>query len=66
MAVASAYGVGKTALAAWIIHWIMDTRPDVKGTITANTFTQLEDKTWAAVQYWATIGLDVKRPIAIR
>ena len=36
----------------------MDTRPDAKGTITANTFTQLEDKTWAAVQYWARLKLN--------
>ena len=60
MAVASAYGVGKTALAAWIIHWIMDTRPDAKGTITANTFTQLEDKTWAAVQYWGKLKINAE------
>src|SRR5450755_4169170 len=30
----------------------MATRPDSRGTVTANTYVQLETKTWAAIQKW--------------
>jgi hypothetical protein len=33
----------------------MSTRPRAKGTVTANTFTQLDTKTWAAIQTWARL-----------
>jgi hypothetical protein len=52
MGASTGHGPGKTALTAWLVHWIMSTRPDCRGTITANTNDQLRDKTWAAVQYW--------------
>jgi hypothetical protein len=51
-AVSSGHGIGKSVLSAWIIDWIMSTRPNCKGTVTANTFTQLETKTWATLQQW--------------
>ena len=51
-AVSSGHGIGKSTLAAWLVDWIMSTRPHAQGTITANTFTQLETKTWAAVKRW--------------
>jgi hypothetical protein len=54
---ASGHDIGKTTFAAWITNWIKDTRPDSQGTITANTFTQLETKTWAAIKRWARLGL---------
>lgn len=50
--VSSGHGVGKSTLCAWLVNWIMSTRPHAKGSITANTFTQLETKTWAAIQTW--------------
>ena len=62
-AVASAYGVGKTALMAWLTCWLMDTRPDAKGTITANTSYQLETKTWAAIQAWGAMRLTADRTV---
>lgn len=53
----SGHDVGKTTMAAWISCWIKDTRPDSIGTVTANTFTQLETKTWAAIQKWTKLAL---------
>lgn len=55
--VASGHGVGKSAMVAWLVDWIMSTRPHCQGTVTANTFTQLETKTWAAVQRWTKLCL---------
>ena len=55
MAASSGHGIGKSTLVAWIVDWIMSTRPMSKGTVTANTFTQLKTKTWAAIQTWTKI-----------
>src|ERR1017187_3204700 len=54
-AVASGHGIGKSALTAWIVLWLMATRPDSRGTVTANTYVQLETKTWAAIQKWQAL-----------
>src|ERR1700722_4117454 len=48
----SGHGAGKTSLSAWINCWLLSTRPMAQGTVTANTYTQLETKTWAAMQHW--------------
>jgi hypothetical protein len=55
MAVASGHGVGKSTLVAWIVLWLMSTRPNARGTITASTRQQLETRTWAQVQRWAKL-----------
>lgn len=52
MATASGHGIGKSALTAWVILWIMSTRPYAKGIVTANTSDQLRTKTWAEVGKW--------------
>lgn len=57
VAIASGHGIGKTALVAWIVVWIMSTRPNCVGTITANTFPQLQSKTWAQIQRWARMSI---------
>lgn len=57
MAVASGHGIGKSALVAWIILWIMSTRPYCQGTVTANTLVQLETKTWARLTEWHRLCL---------
>lgn len=57
MAVSKGHGVGGSVMSAWITLWIMSTRPHAQGTVTANTFTQLETKTWAAVQRWHKLSL---------
>jgi hypothetical protein len=51
-ATASGHGIGKSALVAWIILWAMSTRPHLNGTITANTTTQLNTKTWRELALW--------------
>jgi hypothetical protein len=51
----SGHGIGKSVKVAWIIDWIMSTRPHCQGTVTANTITQLQTKTWAAVQRWTKL-----------
>jgi len=55
MCVVSGHGVGKSVLCAWIAHWILSTRPRARGTVTANTFSQLQTKTFAAIQHWARL-----------
>lgn len=51
-ATASGHGIGKSALTAWIILWIMSTRPQAKGIVTANTSDQLQTKTWGELGKW--------------
>lgn len=52
MAISSGHGIGKSALVAWLVDWIMSTRPHAKGVVTANTGPQLESKTWAEIAKW--------------
>jgi hypothetical protein len=54
-ALSTGHGVGKTAFFAWIVDWAMSTRPNLHGTVTANTNDQLEHKTWAAVREWTAL-----------
>lgn len=56
-AVSSGHGIGKSVMVAWLVDWIMSTRPHCQGTVTANTFTQLETKTWASIQRWTKLCL---------
>jgi hypothetical protein len=51
-AVSSGHGIGKSALVAWLLLWIMSTRPFAIGTVTANTEAQLRNKTWAELARW--------------
>ena len=53
----SGHGIGKGALTAWLIKFILDTRPFSKGVVTANTAPQLKTKTWAEVGKWHNISL---------
>lgn len=56
-ATASGHGIGKSTLTAWIIKFIMDTRPFSRGTVTAGTDTQLRTKTWAELGKWHSVSL---------
>src|ERR1035437_7852058 len=56
-AVASGHGIGKSALTAWLVLWLMSTLPYAQGTVTANTYVQLEAKPWAAIQKWHKLCL---------
>lgn len=51
-AISSGHGIGKSVLIAWLTIWLMSTRRNALGTITANTNEQLEKKTWAAIRKW--------------
>ena len=55
MAETSGHGTGKSALGAWITGWILSTRPHSMGTVTAGTFTQLQERTWAAIRHWMSL-----------
>ena len=57
MAASSGHGTGKTAMGAWIACWILSTRPYSTGTVTAGTATQLEERTWSAIQYWVRLSI---------
>lgn len=48
----SGHGIGKSTIVAWLIKFIMDTRPFAKGVVTAGTEPQLKTKTWAEVGKW--------------
>lgn len=57
VAVASGHGIGKSALTAWLILWIMSTRSQCKGVVTANTSDQLRTKTWGELGKWKKMCL---------
>lgn len=57
-AVGSGHGVGKSALVAWIIYFLMSTRVDTRGAITASTQFQLEDKTWPELSKWHALAIN--------
>lgn len=54
---ASGHGIGKSTLVAWLIKFILDTRPFAKGVVTANTSDQLKTKTWAELAKWNSLSL---------
>lgn len=55
VAIASGRGVGKGALTAWLTNWVMSTRRNAIGTVTANTNDQLSEKTWAQIRKWTRL-----------
>lgn len=52
MSTASGHGISKSATTGMLVNWIMSTRPNARGVITANTAPQLESKTWAELAKW--------------
>lgn len=56
-AVSSGHGIGKSTASGWLTNWIMSTRPHSQGTVTANTFPQLQTKTWPAIVKWTKLCL---------
>lgn len=54
---ASGHGIGKSTLVAWIIKFILDTRPYAMGVATANTSDQLRTKTWAELAKWHHLSI---------
>lgn len=60
MATASGHGIGKSTLTAWLVGWIMSTRPYCRGVVTANTGEQLSTKTWAEIVRWAKLSITAR------
>jgi hypothetical protein len=58
MAVASGRGIGKSALVAWIILWMLSTRLGATIIVTANTEQQLRSRTWAELGKWMTLAIN--------
>ena len=58
LAVASGRGIGKSALVAWIILWMLSTRLGSTIVVTANTEAQLRSSTWAELSKWLTIAVN--------
>jgi hypothetical protein len=52
MAAKTGKGPGKTAMEAWLILWLMSTRPNFAGIGTANTGDQLDTKLWRELSLW--------------
>lgn len=63
---ASGHGIGKSALIGMVIKWAMDTMPDTRVVVTANTDNQLRNKTWPEVTKWARLAdtRDMLKPTA--
>jgi hypothetical protein len=58
LAVASGRGIGKSALVAWIILWMLSTRLGSTVIVTANTEQQLRSRTWAELGKWLTLSIN--------
>lgn len=54
-AISSGHGSGKSCYTAFLILWIMSTRPMARGVVTANTFGQLKTKTWVELAKWHSL-----------
>ena len=52
LAVAAAHGVGKSALASWLILWAMTTCPDTRVLVLANTAEQVLKRTFSELARW--------------
>lgn len=57
LAVASGHGPGKSALIAMISKWGLDTCPDTRIVVTANTENQLNTKTSPELTKWANMAV---------
>ena len=58
LAVASGRGIGKSALVAWLILWVLSTRLGATVIVTANTEQQLRSRTWAELGKWLTLSIN--------
>ncbi len=58
IALSCGHDVGKSALVAWVTHWGLSTFEGARGTITANTKTQLDTKTQPELAKWFRLALN--------
>ncbi len=57
LARASGHGIGKSALIAMLVKWALDTCPDARVIVTANTEAQLRTKTAPELAKWSHLAL---------
>ena len=57
-AVASGRGIGKSALFAWLAHWLASTRLGCSVWVTANGEPQLKTKTFPEIAKWVTLSIN--------
>lgn len=57
-AVASGRGIGKSALVAWLILWMMTTRIGSTVIVSANSENQLRTVTWGELTKWTTMAIN--------
>jgi hypothetical protein len=58
IAISSGHDIGKSTLISWLSDWALSTFEDTRGTITANTKTQLDTKTQPELAKWFRLGLN--------
>ena len=58
MAVSSGRGIGKSALVAWLILWMLSTRIGSSVIVSANSENQLRTVTWGELTKWATMAMN--------
>ncbi|QTP63887.1 terminase [Candidatus Liberibacter africanus] len=54
-AVSAGRGIGKTTLNAWMMLWLISTRPGMSVICLANSETQLKSTLWAEVSKWLSL-----------
>jgi hypothetical protein len=57
-AVVSGRGIGKSALVAWLVLWMLSTGLGSTTIVTANTESQLKSRTWAELGKWHTLAIN--------
>ena len=57
-ALASGRGIGKSALVAWLILWMLSTRIGSSVIVSANSENQLRTVTWGELTKWATMAIN--------
>lgn len=57
-AIASGRGIGKSALFAWLAHWLVSTRLGSSVWVAANGEPQLKTKTFPEISKWVSLGMN--------
>lgn len=57
MSTASGHGIGKSTFTSWMTDWAVSTMPNTRVVLTANTETQLKQKTGAELNKWTSMSI---------
>lgn len=55
--VGSGHGIGKSGEVGMIVNWALDTCEDTRVVVTANTETQIINKTWPEITKWRNLSI---------